>query len=67
MWIESMTLQNYRNYDMLEAHFSPTLNIFVGQNAQGKTNFLTPELYLLKSISVIKHQLLLIMALFSPH
>ena len=40
MWIESMTLQNYRNYDMLEAHFSPTLNIFVGQNAQGKTNFL---------------------------
>lgn len=36
-------------------------------NIQGKTNFLTPELYLLKSISVIKHQLLLIMALFSPH
>lgn len=40
MWIESMTLQNYRNYDTLEARFSPTLNIFIGKNAQGKTNFL---------------------------
>ncbi|MCS4487965.1 DNA replication/repair protein RecF [Streptococcus sciuri] len=40
MFIESIILQNYRNYNKLEANFSPTLNIFIGKNAQGKTNFL---------------------------
>lgn len=40
MWIQSIELSHYRNYDKASAHFSPTLNVFVGQNAQGKTNFL---------------------------
>lgn len=40
MWLESITLQNYRNYHQLDATFSPGLNIFIGRNAQGKTNFL---------------------------
>lgn len=40
MWLESISLQNYRNYQSLEAEFSPGLNVFIGRNAQGKTNFL---------------------------
>lgn len=40
MWIETINLKNYRNYENIEAHFSPGLNIFIGKNAQGKTNFL---------------------------
>lgn len=40
MWLESIQLKNYRNYDQLDATFSPKLNVFLGQNAQGKTNFL---------------------------
>ena len=40
MWIESITLINYRNYEQITASFSPKLNIFIGENAQGKTNFL---------------------------
>lgn len=40
MWIEQITLTNYRNYDEVSADFSPNLNVFIGRNAQGKTNFL---------------------------
>lgn len=40
MWIQDITLKNYRNYQNLEASFSPSLNIFIGKNAQGKTNLL---------------------------
>lgn len=40
MWIESISLTNYRNYKSLNAEFSPSLNVFIGENAQGKTNFL---------------------------
>lgn len=40
MWLSSISLTHFRNYGHLEADFSPTLNVFVGKNAQGKTNFL---------------------------
>ncbi|WP_159548276.1 DNA replication/repair protein RecF [Streptococcus halichoeri] len=40
MWIEQLTLHHYRNYLSLNAEFSPHLNVFIGNNAQGKTNFL---------------------------
>lgn len=40
MWIEKIALQNYRNYLNSELKFSPRLNVFIGKNAQGKTNFL---------------------------
>lgn len=40
MWLQSLHLKNYRNYKEASAEFSPKLNIFLGQNAQGKTNFL---------------------------
>ena len=40
MIIESIELQNYRNYDKLHMEFSPGTNILYGNNAQGKTNIL---------------------------
>lgn len=40
MIIESMELQNYRNYPSLQVEFDPGTNIFYGDNAQGKTNAL---------------------------
>ena len=40
MKIESLKLKNYRNYDSLAITFSPGLNIFIGDNAQGKSNIL---------------------------
>lgn len=40
MWIKEINLKHYRNYDSAKASFSPNLNVFLGRNAQGKTNFL---------------------------
>lgn len=40
MYIERLTLDHYRNYDNVTLNFSPSLNIFIGNNAQGKTNLL---------------------------
>ena len=40
MYIESVQLKNFRNYDSLELDLSQGTNIFYGNNAQGKTNIL---------------------------
>ncbi|MGY3766781.1 DNA replication/repair protein RecF [Vagococcus vulneris] len=40
MHIKEISLKNYRNYDQLNLTFSKRLNIFLGKNAQGKTNLL---------------------------
>ncbi len=40
MNLTSITLENYRNYEKLALTFSHKLNIFLGENAQGKTNLL---------------------------
>ncbi|HEL0689514.1 TPA: DNA replication/repair protein RecF [Streptococcus equi subsp. zooepidemicus] len=40
MWIKELNLTHYRNYQQASAAFSPGLNVFIGDNAQGKTNFL---------------------------
>lgn len=40
MIIESLDLQNYRNYEFLNMSFSDKTNILYGDNAQGKTNVL---------------------------
>lgn len=40
MWLENITIQNFRNYPKATVNFSPHLNIFLGKNAQGKTNIL---------------------------
>lgn len=40
MWIKSVYLYNFRNYSTLALQLHPGLNILIGDNAQGKTNFL---------------------------
>jgi DNA replication and repair protein RecF len=40
MLLRELCLRHYRNYPALSAGFSPALNVFVGTNAQGKTNLL---------------------------
>lgn len=40
MYIESIELKNYRNYEYLYIELDPATNIFYGDNAQGKTNIL---------------------------
>ena len=40
MWLKQLSIQHFRNYQELEIEFHPGLNIFLGQNAQGKTNIL---------------------------
>ncbi len=40
MKINRLVLKNYRNYKNLDITLSPNLNIFIGKNAQGKSNIL---------------------------
>ena len=40
MFVESIELSHYRNIDSARVDFSPGINIFFGDNAQGKTNLL---------------------------
>ena len=40
MIIESLELKDYRNYESLNIKLSSGVNIFYGDNAQGKTNIL---------------------------
>ena len=40
MYIKYIELKDYRNYKEIRADFSERVNIFIGNNAQGKTNLL---------------------------
>lgn len=40
MYIRELSLQNFRNYNYLQLKLHPGINVFVGDNAQGKTNIL---------------------------
>ncbi len=40
MKLESIKLANFRNYDRLSLEFNESVNVFLGENAQGKTNLL---------------------------
>lgn len=40
MYISSLTLKKFRNYDFEQINFSPGTNLICGDNAQGKTNIL---------------------------
>lgn len=40
MWLKSLEIQSFRNYSHEKIDFHPGLNLFLGQNAQGKTNLL---------------------------
>ena len=40
MWIETLRLKDFRNYDELTLHPSSGVNILYGQNGSGKTNII---------------------------
>ncbi len=40
MYIKEIQLKNFRNYETLTAEFDKNVNVFYGNNAQGKTNLL---------------------------
>ena len=40
MWIKKIKIKNYRNYNEQEINLEKNINIFYGQNAQGKTNII---------------------------
>jgi len=40
MLLQGIELTHYRNYENATAEFSPGINVFIGENAQGKTNLM---------------------------
>ncbi|NLZ38793.1 MAG: DNA replication/repair protein RecF [Firmicutes bacterium] len=46
MRVDTLFLRNFRNYRYLNLELDPHLNIFVGANAQGKTNLLESLVFL---------------------
>jgi len=46
MYIQRLTLSNFKNYEEAEFHFSDKINCFVGNNGVGKTNLLDAIHYL---------------------
>ena len=40
MWIKNIKLNNFRNYNELNINLGKNINIFYGENAQGKTNII---------------------------
>ena len=58
MLVNRLILKNYRNYDNLDIELSPGINIFIGNNAQGKSNILESifVLALTKSYMNVKDQ-----------
>ena len=45
MYIKNLQLINFRNYKELNIELSNGVNIFIGDNAQGKTNILEAIYY----------------------
>ena len=40
MFLQQLNLTNFRNYENVNLEFSDGINIFYGNNAQGKTNII---------------------------
>ena len=40
MYLSKIELTHHRNYSKLKVKLDPNINIFIGNNAQGKTNIL---------------------------
>ncbi len=54
MWIQDIKLYNFRNYFYESVVFNESTNIFIGDNAQGKTNLLESCYYLANATSFKK-------------
>jgi DNA replication and repair protein RecF len=46
MYLQELSLINFKNYNQAEISFSPKINCFIGQNGVGKTNLLDAIYYL---------------------
>lgn len=46
MYLKTLTLTNFKNYEQADLEFSPRINCFVGNNGVGKTNILDAVHYL---------------------
>ncbi|MFP4089499.1 MAG: DNA replication/repair protein RecF [Cyclobacteriaceae bacterium] len=46
MWLENISLLNFKNYEEINLTFSPHINCIVGENGSGKTNLLDAIYYL---------------------
>ncbi|MFZ7102989.1 MAG: DNA replication/repair protein RecF [Peptococcaceae bacterium] len=46
MILKSVVLENFRNYHFLELRLNNNINMLIGENAQGKTNFIEAIYYL---------------------
>lgn len=51
MHLIDIQLQNFRNYDNQKLSFSPSINVLIGENAQGKTNLVESIYFLAMSRS----------------
>ena len=51
MYIKTLKIKDFRNYEVLDLEFDKKVNIILGSNAQGKTN-------LLESIYIISWKIL---------
>lgn len=51
MYLEEIKLQNFRNYESASLSFSPSINVLIGENAQGKTNLVESIYFLAMSRS----------------
>ena len=51
MHLEQIELQNYRNYEQTTLNFSSSINVLIGENAQGKTNLIESIYFLAMSRS----------------
>jgi len=45
MYIKNISLINYRNYEILQLELGKNVNVFIGDNAQGKTNIVESIYY----------------------
>ena len=46
MFVKTLSINNYKNYNEINLSFSPKINCFVGQNGVGKTNLIDSIYYL---------------------
>lgn len=51
MHLEDIELKNFRNYESVSLSFSPSINVLIGENAQGKTNLVESIYFLAMSRS----------------
>ena len=46
MWVQALSLTNFRSYEQADMEFNPGVTAFIGMNGQGKTNIVEAIAYL---------------------